>query len=78
LDLGAYYPIALGEKKELRLQMDWFNVTNAQRAIQQDQTVRFSSGIPGASDTRFLNPYFGTGTVFQFPSAWRFGAKFSF
>jgi len=78
LDLGAYYPIKVGENKELRLQMDWFNVTNAQRAIQEDQTVRFSSGIPGASETRFLNPFFGTGTVFQFPSAWRFGAKFSF
>jgi hypothetical protein len=48
LDLGAYYPIKVGEKRELRLQMDWFNVTNEQRAVQQDQTVRFSSGIPGA------------------------------
>ncbi|MBC7909675.1 MAG: TonB-dependent receptor [Pyrinomonadaceae bacterium] len=78
LDLGFYYPISLGESKQLRLQLDWFNVTNTQRAIFVDKTVRFSNGIPGAAPGRFVNPFFGTGTVFQFPSALRLGVKFSF
>jgi len=78
LDLGLYYPIQFGEKRQLRLQLDWFNVFNSQRAVTVDQTVRTSSGIPGANATRFLNPYFGTGTVFQFPSALRLGVKFQF
>jgi len=29
LDLGIYYPIKLGEKRELRLTGDWFNVFNS-------------------------------------------------
>jgi outer membrane receptor protein involved in Fe transport len=78
LDLGAYYPIKIGERRELRLQADWFNVTNVQRAIRQDETLRINSGIPGAGAIQFANPNFGTGTIFQFPSAFRFGAKFSF
>jgi len=78
LDLGFYYPIALGENKQLRLQLDWFNVTNTQRAIQVDKTVRLSNGIPGAGEGRFLNPFFGTGQVFQFPTALRLGVKFQF
>src|SRR5262249_43865015 len=48
LDFGAYYPVRLGEKRELRFMFDWFNVTNTQRAIRQDETVRINSGIPGA------------------------------
>src|SRR5207253_179074 len=38
LDFGAYYPIRVGEGKEVRLQMDWFNVTNQQRAVRQDRS----------------------------------------
>ncbi len=78
LDLGFYYPISVGENKQLRLQLDWFNVTNAQRAVQVDKTVRLSNGIPGAGEGRFLNPFFGTGQIFQFPSALRLGVKFQF
>ncbi|MDT5296585.1 MAG: hypothetical protein QOJ76_3465 [Acidobacteriota bacterium] len=78
LDLGAHYPIALGEKRELRFQVDWFNVTNAQRSLRDDETVRINSGIPGAAGIQFFNPSYGTGLVFQFPSAVRLGAKFSF
>jgi outer membrane receptor protein involved in Fe transport len=78
LDLGAYYPIKFGEKRQLRFQADWFNVTNAQRAVRLDETVRVSNGIPGAGEGRFLNPFFGTGSVFQFPSTLRLGVKFSF
>ncbi len=78
LDFGAHYPISLGENRELRFQFDWFNVTNTQRAIRQDETVRINSGIPGATAIQFFNPGYGTGLVFQFPSAMRLGAKFSF
>ena len=38
LDLGVYYPIKVGEGKELRLTGDWFNVFNSQRAVTFDQT----------------------------------------
>ena len=76
LDLGAYYPIALGEGKQLRLQLDWFNVFNNQRAIREDETFLINSGAPGI--TPVSNPFFGTGTIFQFPSALRLGVKFQF
>lgn len=78
LDLGAYYPVALGEKRELRFQLDWFNVTNTQRATRDDETFTINSGIPGAQGIQFPNPFYGTGLVFQFPSTLRLGAKFSF
>ena len=76
LDLGAYYPISVGEGKEIRLMFDWFNVTNAQRAIREDDTFLINSGISGVPPV--TNTTFGTGTIFQFPSTLRFGAKFSF
>ena len=76
LDLGAYYPIALGENKQLRLQLDWFNVTNAQRAIREDETFLINSGAPGIAPVP--NPFYGTGAIFQFPSALRLGVKFQF
>ncbi|HWS55603.1 MAG TPA: TonB-dependent receptor [Pyrinomonadaceae bacterium] len=76
LDLGAYYPINLGEDRQLRFQLDWFNVTNAQRAIREDDTFQINSGAPGIPPTG--NPFYGTGTIFQFPSALRLGVKFQF
>jgi outer membrane receptor protein involved in Fe transport len=76
LDIGAYYPINLGEDRQLRFQFDWFNVTNAQRAIRQDETAFINSGAPGITPAQ--NPFFGTGTIFQFPSAVRLGVKFQF
>jgi len=78
LDLGAYYPIKFGESRQLRLQVDWFNVTNAQRAIRQDETLRINSGIPGAGAIQFPNPFYGQGTIFQYPSSLRLGIKFQF
>ena len=78
LDFGAYYPIKFGEKTSLRLQFDWFNVTNVQKAIRQDETLQINSGISGAGAIQFPNSTFGTGTIFQFPSTFRLGAKFSF
>jgi outer membrane receptor protein involved in Fe transport len=78
LDLGASYPIRLGEDKQLRLQIDWFNVTNAQRAVRQDETLRTNSGIPGAGFIQFPNPFYGQGTIFQYPSSLRLGIKFQF
>lgn len=78
LDLGGYFPIKMGEHKELRFTADWFNVTNAQRATRLDQTLRINSGISGAQGIQFANPFYGTGLNFQFPSSLRLGAKFSF
>ena len=76
LDLGAYYPIQFGENRQLRFQVDWFNVTNEQRAITLDQTLRINSGISGVAPVP--NPFFGSGQIFQFPSSLRLGLKFQF
>ncbi|MEK6279994.1 MAG: TonB-dependent receptor [Acidobacteriota bacterium] len=78
LDLNAYYPIQFGENRQLRLQLDWFNVFNQQRAIRLDETLRINSGIPGAGFIQFANPFYGAGTIFQFPSSLRLGVKFQF
>jgi outer membrane receptor protein involved in Fe transport len=81
LDMNAYYPIAFGEKRELRLQVDWFNVFNSQRAIRLDETQSINSGIAGVANipaNRFENPFYGAGTIFQFPSSLRLGVKFQF
>jgi outer membrane receptor protein involved in Fe transport len=76
LDLGVYYPIKLGENRQLRFTADWFNVFNSQRTIRQDETFSVQSGITGIPP--IANPFYGTGTVFQFPSSLRLGAKFQF
>jgi len=76
LDLNAYYPIQLGENRQLRFQVDWFNVFNSQRAIRLDETYQLNSGITGVAP--FLNPTYGAGTIFQFPSSVRLGIKFQF
>ena len=76
LDLGFYYPIRFSEDMQLRLTADWFNVTNVQRGITLDNTFEIDSGVAGIPPVR--NPFYGSGTVFQYPSAFRIGAKFSF
>jgi outer membrane receptor protein involved in Fe transport len=76
LDLGVYYPIKFGEKKELRLSGDWFNVFNSQRAVTLDQTFTINSGVSGVAPV--ANPFYGSALLIQAPSAFRFGAKFSF
>jgi len=78
LDLGVNYPIILSENNQLRIQVDWFNVFNAQRAIRQDETLRTTSGIPGAQAIQFPNPFYGQGTIFQYPSSLRMGIKWQF
>ncbi len=81
LDMSAYYPIKVGEKRELRLSADWFNVLNQQRAIRLDETFSINSGIPGVANipaNRFPNTFYGAGTIFQFPSSLRLGVKFTF
>jgi hypothetical protein len=78
LDLGTYYPIKFGESRQLRIQLDWFNVFNNQRAIKQDETLRTISGIPGVGFIQFPNPFYGQGTIFQYPSSLRLGVKFQF
>ena len=76
LDLGFYYPIKVGEKRELRLTGDWFNVFNSQRAVTLDQTFSLNSGVAGVPAV--LNPFYGAALLVQAPSAFRFGAKFTF
>jgi outer membrane receptor protein involved in Fe transport len=76
LDIGAYYSYALSESKELRFTFDWFNATNTQRAVRQDTTKLISSNVDGVDD--IPNPFFGTGVIFQYPSAIRMGVKFKF
>lgn len=76
LDLNAYYPIQIGEKKQIRLQVDWFNVFNNQRAIRLDETFLINSGVTGVAPVS--NPFYGKGTIFQFPSSLRLGVKFQF
>jgi outer membrane receptor protein involved in Fe transport len=76
LDLGFYYPIKVGEGKELRLTGDWFNVFNSQRAVTLDQTFSINSGVAGVAPV--VNPFWGSALLVQAPSAFRFGAKFSF
>ena len=81
LDLNAYYPIQFGENKQLRFQVDWFNVFNNQRAIRLDETFSINSGIPGVANipaNRFPNPFYGRGLIYQFPSSLRLGVKFQF
>jgi len=74
--MNAYYPIKLGEKKEVRFQADWFNVFNSQRAIRLDETFSINSGVTGVPAV--VNPFYGSGTIFQFPSSLRLGVKFTF
>ena len=76
LDLGAYFPVKLSESMSLRFTADWFNVTNSQRAVTLDNTFEITTGSPGAPNVP--NPFYGSGAIFQFPSAFRLGAKFSF
>jgi len=76
LDLGFYYPIKFSESKELRFTLDWFNVTNTQRAVTTDTTFSLNSGIAGIPPVQ--NPFFGQGLIFQYPSAIRIGGKFTF
>ncbi|HEY0006893.1 MAG TPA: TonB-dependent receptor [Pyrinomonadaceae bacterium] len=76
LDLGAYYPIVFSENKQLRFQVDWFNVFNSQRALTLDQTFTINSGVTGVPPVR--NPFYGSGLIFQFPSSLRLGVKFQF
>lgn len=76
LDLGAYYPIALGEERQLRFQVDWFNALNSQRAVTMDQTFSINSGVAGVPAV--ANPFYGTGAIFQFPSSVRLGVKLQF
>jgi outer membrane receptor protein involved in Fe transport len=76
LDLGAYYPIKFSESMQLRLQADWFNVFNSQKAIKVDETFSINSGVTGVPPVE--NPFYQTGTIFQFPSSFRLGVKFQF
>jgi outer membrane receptor protein involved in Fe transport len=76
LDLGVYYPIKVGEGKELRFTGDWFNVFNSQRAVTLDQTFTINSGVAGVPPV--ANPFYGSALLVQPPSSFRFGAKFTF
>ena len=50
-------------------------------AIRLDETFSINSGIPGVANVpanQFPNPFYGAGTIFQFPSSLRLGIKFQF
>ena len=76
LDLNIYYPIKLGESKELRLTGDWLNVFNSQRAVTLDQTLSINSGVAGIAPV--VDPFWGAAVLVQPPSSFRFGVRFSF
>ena len=76
MDLGVYYPIRVGEGKELRVTGDWFNVFNSQRAVTLDQTFSTTSGVAGIPNVQ--NPFWGSALLVQAPSSFRFGAEFTF
>ncbi len=76
LDLGVYYPWMIKEGKELRLTFDWFHVFNSQRALTLDQTYTLNSGVTGVPPV--VNPFYGAAVLTQYPSQFRFGAKFTF
>jgi outer membrane receptor protein involved in Fe transport len=76
VDLNTYFPVKLGENKQLRFQADFFNVLNSQRAIREDQTVEITTRLAGAPNVP--NLFFGNGVLFQFPRALRLGIKFQF
>ena len=70
------YPIRLGEKYNLKLAMDMFNVTNSQFETGRDQYTQVgNSGIGAAPPinldynrpTSFQGPFYARGTVaFEF------------
>ena len=68
---GTTRPVAARASREARR-----HVFNNQKAIRQDETFLINSGAPGI--TPVPNPFYGTGTIFQFPSALRLGVKFQF
>lgn len=76
VDLGAYYPIKFSDTMQLRFQADWFNAYNSQRRVRVDETFKINSGVTGVPPVD--NPFFGNGTIFQFPSSIRLGIKFQF
>jgi len=61
---------------------DWFNVFNSQRAVTLDQTFSINSGVGSAAAGTLVppvpNPFWGSALLVQAPSAFRFGAKFTF
>jgi hypothetical protein len=51
-------------------------VFNTQRAIRKDETFEITIGSAG--EPNVPNPFYGTGTIFQYPTALRLGVKFQF
>lgn len=76
LDLGFYYPVQLGENRQLRFTADWFNIYNSQRAVLEDRSFTLGTGLAGVPNVP--NPFYGQGVVFQQPSTLRLGVKFQF
>jgi hypothetical protein len=54
--------------------------TSSTTSVQSDRTKHLEStaGIPGATSIQFANPFYGQGTIFQYPSSLRLGIKFQF
>jgi hypothetical protein len=86
LDLHLEYPIKMGERSELRLIADGFNVFNqakastvdqewtqapAQETLDVNECGGTATGCPGA------NPFWNLATAYQTPRSLRFGVKLS-
>ncbi len=75
-DLHLGYPIAIGERAEVNLLLDVFNVLNAQRPILLDQRWGFQEA-DNASPTP-VNPGYGQAVLRTPPTSFRLGVRVSF
>ncbi len=91
LDLHFEYPIKTGNRGELKLIADIFNITDQQEPASVDQEWTFARltattdpnecGGPGTGPGTACpagNPDFGSALDFQRPQTFRFGVKYSF
>jgi outer membrane receptor protein involved in Fe transport len=76
LDMHLDYPIRLGEKFNLKLAMDTFNVTNSQFELSRVQFTQLASPAPGATPP--LDTDYGRPTAFQGPFYARGSVRFEF
>ncbi len=63
--------------RDTAIDLERFVQTN-RALVVEDITLRINSGISGANNIQFFNPFYGEGLVFQFPSSLRLGMKFQF
>ncbi len=77
LDLHLAYPFALGDRFNLELMLDVFNVLNMQTATAVDQEYSFCNDPSQDESPECRNPNWGAPTAYQLPRNFRVGVKFS-